>query len=115
MAERLNISPQLSSGPSPTALAALVWTTLDDANGSKVQLTGREMIFLRGLGTVTLVSTPDGSGRVQDIEHTLTGDNPVFAGPFGLVGWRQNDTPVMHIDSDADMGEEVQIAVVTVY
>lgn len=109
------IDPQLSSGPSPLDLTALTWTTLVDANGTKVPLTGRELLFFRGLGTVTLVSTPDGSGRTSDIVRVLTGADPVFAGPIGMLGWRQSDQPFLHINSTTTAMQTIQIAVLTIF
>lgn len=113
---RLQVTPQTTTGPFPTELTALTWTTCDDVNGTEVQLTGRELFLFRGVGTVTLVSTPDATGRVLDIVKVLSSaTNPTYAGPFGLSGWRQADRPVMHINTNAPGADTIEIAVLTIF
>jgi hypothetical protein len=113
---RLLIPPTQSTGPYPVSMKQLTWTVADDADGNEVHLTGREVIFLRGIGTASIIATPDGNGRIQDIDVTLASDvDPWMIGPIGMIGFRQPDRPVVYIDTDAAMGEQIQIAVVTVY
>ena len=113
---RLLITAQSTNGPFPADLESLVWTTCDDVNGTRVQLTGRELLFLRGVGTATIVSAPDSAGRIDDIVKVLNSNtDPVYAGPFGMTGWRQSDTPMLHIDTNAPGADVIQIAVLTIF
>jgi len=113
---RLLIAAQNTNGPFPDDLEALTWTTCDDVNGNRVQLTGRELLFFRGVGTVTIVSVPDSAGRTGDIVKVLNSNtDPVYAGAFGMTGWRQPDSPMLHIDTNAPGADVIQIAVLTIF
>lgn len=92
------LTPVVSPGSYPTAIAALTWTAADITNGNSFPWTGKDIILAQntdvGAQTVTVSSVADQEGRSDTVLTSVSltaGGYYIIAGPLPGQGWRQSD------------------------
>jgi hypothetical protein len=108
---RTTLAVQNFTGCYPIIPSLLTFTPGDATNGNSVAISGRYIVYATNTGgtnqTFSILTTPDGSGRLDDKEITVEPGTITRIDGISSTGFRQSDG-CFYIDVSSD---DIELAV----